>query len=176
MNAQHAKPYQFDAGPTDLFPGSCLSQRRHPEYPAAQAPPHTPALGCGGGRRHYSDCGSGPNGKEDALRQTPNRPNTKGSPMKSNRPQFSWWLRSATHNDGRRVISLWRSPSVNCSQSSAVNSPRAVHLKAGVKLRVQFTRESPPVPVQVVVRGGQVAVVPGPVGGSLANWRPSSAN
>jgi len=173
MNAQQAKPYHFDAGRTGLFPGSCLPHGRHPAYPAAQASLPTPALGCGRGRRHYSGRRSIFDGEGDALRQTRKVPAMKGSPVKSNRPQFSWWLRSVINGDGRRVITLWRSYSVNRNQSRAVNSPRAFRRKAGVKLPVQFARGVVPVVVQLVGRGGRAAAVPGPVGRSLANLPPA---
>ena len=47
-------PPQFDTSRTGGFHGSCLLRGRHPGYPAAQASPHTPRLGCGCGWRHYS--------------------------------------------------------------------------------------------------------------------------
>ena len=48
-----AHPNLTPAAPV-TSPGSCLLRGRHPGYPAAQASPHTPRLGCGCGWCHYS--------------------------------------------------------------------------------------------------------------------------
>jgi hypothetical protein len=154
VNAQRSKSRPFDASRTGLFPGSCLPRRRHPGYPAVQASLPTLALGCGCGWRLYS----GPGGvfyvEEGALRQPRKVPVRKGSHVKSNRPSFSWWLHNVTGGDGRRVITLWRSPSANLNASRAVNRPRAGHRKPGVKLRVQFARQEAAVvvPIKVTVQ------------------------
>jgi len=54
-------------------------------------------------------------------------------------------LRSATNDDGRRVITLWRSQSIRRNEPRALNNPRIFHLKKGLKLRVSFTREEVPI-------------------------------
>lgn len=52
--------------------------------------------------------------------------------MNSSRPQVSWLSRSVIHSDGRRSITLWRSPSLERGDS------RPAHRHADLKLRVQF--------------------------------------
>ena len=149
MNTHHSKSRPFGAGRTGLFPGSCLPRGRHPDYPAAQASLPTLAFGCGCGRRPYIARSGVLDRNENALRQTHKAPAMKGSPVKSNRPPFSWWLQSSTNGAGRRVITLWRSPSDSRSQSSAVTPQRAAHRKTGVKLRVRFVTEQPPAVVRI---------------------------
>ena len=157
MNPRPSKPYHFDAGRTGLFPGSCLPRGRHPGYPAAQASLPTLALGCGCGWRPYFVRGGVFVGEWDALRQTRKVPALKGSPVKSNRPPFSWWLRSTTNSDGRRVITLWNSPGINRNQPSVVIGPRPVPRKACVKLRARFAREEPPAAVRIKNMGSAAA-------------------
>jgi hypothetical protein len=91
MNAKHAKTHTFDAGRTGLFQGSCLLRGRNPEYSAAQASPHTPALGCGSGRRHYSgrrgfrdEEGNGPRAALRSVRFVPS-PKSEARRPKDNR-------------------------------------------------------------------------------------------
>ena len=113
--------------------------------------------GCSCGRRHYL----GTRRRGNAHRQGHDGLAGKRGPMKSNRPQCSWWLRSVTNDDGRQLITLRRSPSLNRNQ------PRAFQRKTCMKLHVQFPREEVPVALRVVSRSGCVAAVFGPVGCSL---------
>jgi hypothetical protein len=121
MRDKHIKLYLFDAGRTGLFPSFCLLLGRLPGYPAAQGSPPIPTLDCGSGRRHYSVPRSARDRAGDRLRLNRKGLATKGSPIKSIRPQVSWWWRSVIDSDGRRSITVRRSPSVDRGQSRAVH-------------------------------------------------------
>ena len=152
MKGRDANPNHFDAGRTGLFPGSCLLRGRHPGYPGAQATPHTPALAAvavgaiilAHSRVRYREW--------DAQRLSHNGLARKVGSMKSNPPQISWWLRSVTNDDGRRLITLWRGPSFKRNQ------PRAFQRETGMKLRVQFPRKETPMALPIVSHGGCVAI------------------
>jgi hypothetical protein len=119
MRNKQVTLYLLDAGRAGFFPWFCLLRGRLPACPAAQGSPPNPALGCGSGRRHPSLPPGTPEGVGDARRQYRNSLATRGSPMKSQRPQVSWRWRSVIDGDGRRLITLWRSPRVDRSQSRA---------------------------------------------------------
>ena len=170
MNNRNWKnPSHFDAGRTGVFPGSCLLRGRHPGYPAPQAIPHTPALGAVAAGVMTSRSVGIRDGAGEAPGRGANGRARQARATKANRPEFSWWLRSMTSDDGRRVITLWRSASANSNQPRALNHRRAFRCRAALSLRVQFAREGVPTVLQIVARGGRLGAVPGPSGCSLSN-------
>ena len=121
MRDKHIRLFLFDVGRTGLFPRSRLLLGRLPGYPVAQGAPPNPTLDCGGDRRHSSDALGARGRAGDAPRQPRKRLAMKGRPMESNRPRVSWSWRSVIHSDGRRCITLWRSPSLERGDSPSAH-------------------------------------------------------
>lgn len=62
----------------------------------------------------------------------------KENPMKTNNHPGPWALRSVTRNDGRRVITLWRTPSWCDDPRLNAKSPLTAQLRSRWKVSIRF--------------------------------------
>ena len=60
--------------------------------------------------------------------------------MKTNRERHAWSVRSVTDHDGRRVITLLRTPNLSEGESQRTGIPTLNH-KSGSKLQAEFAPE-----------------------------------
>jgi hypothetical protein len=153
MNSKRANLRPFDAGHTDLLPGSCLSWERHPGQPAVQASLPTRASDCGAGRRHLSGHRATRCAGRKLLPQRRHGIAGKLKPTKARRSGAGWWLRSITGRDGRRAITIWRCFEAKLTRFRAVNQRRGAGRQPSLRLAVQFAREElsafqPPIGIQ----------------------------
>ncbi len=121
MRYKHLEFYVFDAGRTGLFPSLCLLLGKAPGYRAAQGFSPTLALGSGSARHHYSVPSSTRDRAGEAHPQKSKGPGRKNRAIESNRPRVYWFCQSVIAGDGRRFITLRRSPGFNRGQSRAAH-------------------------------------------------------